>query len=165
MLYKPAESEVASRVTAVAVFVAETVALATTPPEGSVTVPERVAPVTCACATTPAIKLKISVTKIAKPVANFLKLPTPMQRLLDEPSWVITCSFKLDIQTDFLIKTPQIFETFKYPRVQKSRAFSMICSDICENGTYEEVVSVRKYQTAAGWHGSCHSCGRPGAVR
>src|ERR1700681_4959209 len=107
MLYNPAESELASRVTAVAVFVAETVALATTPPDGSVTVPERVAPVTWACATTPAIKLKNAIARIAKLAVNFLKLPTPIQRLLDEPSWVITCSFKLDFQFDFLIKTPQ----------------------------------------------------------
>jgi hypothetical protein len=151
-------------VTAVAVFVAETVALATTPPDGSVTVPERVAPVTWACATTPAIKLKISVTKIAKPVANFLKLPTPMQRLLDEPSWAITRNVKLDIQTDFLIKTPQSFETFKYPYVQKSSAFSVICSNICENGICAGMVSIRKHQTAARRDVSCHYCNRPGVI-
>jgi hypothetical protein len=88
-------------VTAVAAFVIDTVAPATTPPEASVTVPERVAPVTWACATTPAIKLKNSVTNIAKLVVIFLDFPTPMQRLLDDPSWVIACKLELNISPDF----------------------------------------------------------------
>lgn len=48
MAYTPAESVVTSRLIPVAVFLADTVALTTTAPDGSVTVPVRVAPVTCA---------------------------------------------------------------------------------------------------------------------
>ncbi len=90
-----------SRLTAVAVLVAETVALATTPPDGSVTVPETVAPVTCACATAPVIKVKNNVNNTAKIVVTFVDFDTPMHCLLEDPSWVIACNPELKSCPDF----------------------------------------------------------------
>jgi hypothetical protein len=88
-----------------------------------VTVPERVAPVTWACATTPAIKLKNSVTNIVKLVVNFLDFPAPMQRLLDEPSWVIARKLELDNCPDFWIKTPRTYGHLS-THPDRSQAFS-----------------------------------------
>jgi hypothetical protein len=81
------------------------------PPDGSVTVPESVAPVTCACAATPKIKMKHRVTATAKAVANFLEFPTPMQSLPDDRTRGSSIANGLVQRTfnrpDFRNKTPR----------------------------------------------------------
>jgi len=69
--YRPAESVVVSRETPVAVFLMEILAPATTEPEASVTVPARVAPVTCEYAGTAVKQLSARARNTPKTTAIF----------------------------------------------------------------------------------------------
>src|SRR4029077_7708620 len=74
------------RLTAVAVFVANTVAPATTPPEGSITVPFTVAPTTWAYATLSVTKAKSTPTTRTRAnlIADLFDSPTLMVCLLGD---------------------------------------------------------------------------------
>src|SRR5579862_6421455 len=72
-----------SRAIPVSVFLMDTVALGTAEPDASVTVPESVAPETCANIVTPDIKQAHIITTMIYVTASFFDIPIPMQRLLD----------------------------------------------------------------------------------
>src|ERR1700739_4070287 len=111
----------------VAVFLIEICVPATTAPEGSVAVPERVAPVTCAYATTPAIRLKNSVSNIAKLVVNFLDFLTPIRLSLMIPHGSSRARRHKTSDPTSALKTPQ---AWGYLNIHAERCQAVSCKTV-----------------------------------
>src|ERR1700686_798926 len=138
----------------VAVFLTETVALGTAEPDASVTVPESVAPETCAYTATPPSKLKSSVIAIAKQEANFLDSHTPMRHLPDNHFWIIMCIVNLEHKPNNL-QVPSNLGALHSQCESKSSIFLIIRDSIPADPAWSEadLETVHQQLARPGPHG------------